>query len=184
MLMTERWPTVEAHGGWPIQIPTREENFFFLSRIGEKESQVQTSTRWRSRFLPSVGTLILNYSWIEFMKLKSSLTWLTSQRKSMSSSWHTSSKEEPHCGTSYTSQGGGKASHLWWYGGAWSNSYKVNSFHLIINRSFTTNLSNADKSQELLRVHRGVLPSYISVQTINDGRATNREVRHGLRYTI
>jgi len=134
----------EALGGWQIQILIGVTNSLFLIIIGEEETQILISIGWRSRFLLSMRTLISSPSYTRFMKQRSSSIWLTSLRRSMSSSWLTNLREErPHGGTNFRPRG--EANHPWWHGGAWSNSYKVDSFHPIINKSCTINLNNADK---------------------------------------
>ena len=73
-------------------------------------------------------------------------------RSTQSSSWHTSSKEkQPHDRISCRSRGDTKTSHQSWYGGAWNNFYKVDSFHPIFNRFSTINSNNAGKVWGLWR---------------------------------
>ena len=144
--MTYGW----GHSGWPILILTGEEYFLFLIMIGEDITQVLMNIEWRSIFF--LLALIPIPSWTGSMKWRSFSTWFMSPHRSMSSSWYTNSrKEQPHGGTNYKSQGDAKASHPWWYRDAWSYSYKIDSSHLIINKSFTINLNIANKVQGLLR---------------------------------
>ena len=81
-------------------------------------------------------------------------------RKSISSSWPTSSrKEPPHDGNNWRSQEDVKASYPWWREDTWNNVYKVDSFHPTINKFFTISLNITNKVQGLLRRTR---KSYIA----------------------
>ena len=143
----------EALDEWWILIPIGEKDFLFLTQIGEEKIQVLMSIWWRSGCLLSVGTLTSGPSWTGSMKYRSFLTWLTSPKKSISSSWRNKLKGGAAAWWDQLQlQGGAKANHLWWHGSTRNNFFKVDSFHLITNRFFTTNLRNADKAQELLGV--------------------------------
>jgi len=85
-------------------------------------------------------------------------------------------EEQPHGGINYKSHESIKESNLWWHGGAWSNSYKVDSFHPIINRFSTINLSNAGKVDDCIGIHGGALSPRLAMKFISDRGAANCEV--------
>jgi len=74
-------------------------------------------------------------------------------------------------------------SNLWWYGDAWSNSYKVDSFQPIINRSFTINLSKAGMVRGLWRYTRRSFIALWCDLSLTEEKQTAKYI-HRLNYPL
>ena len=92
--------------------PNRGGEFSFSNHDKRRDYSSPNEYRMKIEISSFSGNLDIESSLNWSMKWRSSLTWFTPPRISMSSSWHTGSREEqPHGGTNYKSRGDAKVNH-------------------------------------------------------------------------